>query len=974
MKRAWSEDDLAETWLLLPPERALLKNKTGATRLGFALLLKFFQSEGHFPSDAGEIPSMVVGFVASQVEVDPATFDHYPWEGATIKRHRAEIREWCGFREFTLADHEVLKTWLVQEVIPQEHRLDRLTEAMRQWCRGLRIEPPAMDHGQRILSSALQGHETTFTQGVFGKLGRKALDRLDSLLKIQPSEEEPEWTPWQALKADPGKAGVESVKATASRLRELKEVGLPPGLFKDVPPKLIERYAKRAAVEEPHELRRHGGPLRATLLAAYLHRRGEELTDHLVDLLIETIQKMTKRAQRKVEEELAGQLQKVPGKVGVLVRMAEASLDSPEGAVKEVIYPVAPEKLLRSILQEIRTTGPAYQGAVRLVLKRSYGAHYRRMLPELLKALAFRCTNPCHKPVMEALALLKAHLKTKGTAYPEGAKVPLEGVVRPAWMPHVVEAEGDPPKINRIAYEVCVLRALRDRLRCREIWVEGSRRYRDPEEDLPQDFEAKRAAYYAELGVPLDAKAFTRAIRAELAETLKALDAGMPANPKVRILPKKDGWISVTPFEALPDPENLGGLKREVGQRWPSTSLLDVLKEADFRTGFTQAFRSPTPRERMDPSTLQRRLLLCLYGSGTNTGLKSMAADPEDDYKDLLYVRRRYLSIEGLRQAIAQVVNATLAARLPHIWGEGTTACASDSKQFGAWDQNLLTEWHHRYGGRGVMVYWHVEKKSVCIYSQFKRVSSSEASAMIEGVLRHCTEMEVERQYVDSHGQSEVAFAFCRLLGFELMPRIKAIHSQRLYRPEAGQSFPNLDLVMASRSIDWELIEQQLDAMVKHAVAMKRGMADAESLLRRFTRANAPHPAYKALAELGKAIKTLFLCRYLASEDLRREVNEGLNVVESWNAANGFIFYGRGGELATNRREDQEIGLLCLHLLQSSLVYINTLMIQRVLADEGWSERLTPRDLGALSPLLTQHINPYGRFELDLEARLELGV
>ena len=320
------------------------------------------------------------------------------------------------------------------------------------------------------------------------------------------------------------------------------------------------------------------------------------------------------------------------------------------------------------------------------------------------------------------------------------------------------------------------------------------------------------------------------------------------------------------------------------------------------------------------------------------------------------------------------MVNATLAARLPHIWGEGTTACASDSKQFGAWDQNLLTEWHHRYGGRGVMVYWHVEKKSVCIYSQFKRLSSSEASAMIEGVLRHCTEMEVERQYVDSHGQSEVAFAFCRLLGFELMPRIKAIHSQRLYKPEAGQAYPNLDLVLASRSINWELIEQQLDAMVKHAVAMKRGMADAESLLRRFTRANAPHPAYKALAELGKAIKTIFLCRYLASEDLRREVNEGLNVVESWNAANGFIFYGRGGELSTNRREDQEMGLLCLHLLQSSLVYINTLMIQRVLGDEGWSERMTSRDLGALSPLLTQHINPYGRFELDLEARLELEV
>jgi hypothetical protein len=75
------------------------------------------------------------------------------------------------------------------------------------------------------------------------------------------------------------------------------------------------------------------------------------------------------------------------------------------------------------------------------------------------------------------------------------------------------------------------------------------------------------------------------------------------------------------------------------------------------------------------------------------------------------------------------------------MWGHGTTACASDSKKFGAWDQNLMTEWHARYGGRGVMIYWHIDRKSACIYSQLKRCSSSEVAAMIEGVLRHCTDM-----------------------------------------------------------------------------------------------------------------------------------------------------------------------------------------------------------------------------------------
>ena len=134
-------------------------------------------------------------------------------------------------------------------------------------------------------------------------------------------------------------------------------------------------------------------------------------------------------------------------------------------------------------------------------------------------------------------------------------------------------------------------------------------------------------------------------------------------------------------------------------------------------------------------------------------------------YRELLYVRRRFIQQVALRAAIAQVVNATFAVRRPDIWGEGTTACASDAKKFGAWDQNLMTEWHIRYGGRGVMIYWHVEKKAACIYSQLKRCSSSEVAAMIEGVLRHYTTMEIEQQYVDSYGQSEVAFAFCYLLG-----------------------------------------------------------------------------------------------------------------------------------------------------------------------------------------------------------------
>jgi TnpA family transposase len=341
--------------------------------------------------------------------------------------------------------------------------------------------------------------------------------------------------------------------------------------------------------------------------------------------------------------------------------------------------------------------------------------------------------------------------------------------------------------------------------------------------------------------------------------------------------------------------------------------------------------------------------------------------------QDLLYIKRRFINKDNLRAAIAEVVNAIFRVRSPHIWGEATTACASDSKKFAAWDQNLLTEWHIRYRGPGIMVYWHIDKKAACIHSQVKSVSSSEVAAMIEGVLHHCTDMKVEKNYVDSHGQSEVAFAFCHLLGFQLLPRLKSISRQRLYLPlkEMAADFVNLQSVL-TRPMRWYLIEQQYDEMVKFATALRLGTAEAEAILRRFTRKGPQHPTYKALAELGKAVKTIFLCEFLHSLDLRREIHEGLNVIENWNSANSFIFYGRSSEIATNNRTEQEIAVLSMHLIQMCMVYINTLMIQQTLAEPGWRDRLELEDLRALTPLIYAHVNPYGRFYLDMDERLPL--
>ena len=970
MKRNWTREELEQQWTLLDQEHKLLKYKSGANLLGFAVLMKYFQVTGRFPEDPDEVPKDVIRFIAAHLEMSSRAWHDYSWNRRSAKYHRGQIRVFFGYRKASQKDIKVLLESLLDDFLNQEYRLDRLQIAVLEQCRHLRIEPPATEQIRRLIQSALNEHDDRFCKRIGGSFDTTLIECLDSLLKLQSSEEG-DWTIWMTLKKDPGKAGLESVKTAVERLQTVREIGLPDALFKDVLPRLMQRYAKRAAVEEPFELRRHATSLRATLMAAYLRLREEKLTDHLADLLIETVHKMGKKAENRIDKNLNEALQKASSKMAKLYRIAKASVEAPQGVIAEVIFPEVSEKWLQTLIQEVENR-VSHTGKVKTALQSSYRFHYRRMLPKLLNNLEFCCTNTQHQPLMQALVLLKSQLGFKTSFFPKGIDIPLKGIVPASWMPLVVEEEG---KINRVPYEICVLKALREQLRCREIWIVRSRRYRNPEDDLPLDFDDHKAAYFDDLGIPMDAKAFTASLREELTCHLKKLDESMPDNPKVKIVTKKNSHkISITPFESQPEPENLATLKREVTQRWPSTSLLDILKETELRTGFSQFIQSGTERSHMDNATLQRRILLCLFGMGTNTGIKSMESLPEDDYKELLYIRKRFISSEGVRQAIAQVVNATLAVRLPEVWGEATTACAADSKQFGAWDQNLLTEWHLRYGGRGIMVYWHVEKNAACIYSQFKRVSSSEAAAMIQGVLRHCTEMEVNRQFVDSHGQNTVAFAFCRLLGFDLMPRLKGINRQKLYKAEKGQDFPNINLVMAAKAINWELIEEQLDTMVKHATALKLGMADAESLLRRFNRNNIQHPAYKALAELGKAIKTIFLCRYFGSEELRREIHAGLNVVESWNNTNGFIYYGKRGDVSTNRKDNQEMSLLCLHLLQASMVYINTLMIQQVLEEPGWLELMAPRDLAALSPLITQHINPYGRFKLDMEARLPLST
>ena len=978
-------DELVEHWTVLDDERKLIAGKRGPTRLGFTLLLKFFTQHGRFPSGRSELPDEAVEFIARQVKVPAADRGFYEWSGSTLKNHRSQVREHLGFRECSVADADKLTGWLAAHVANAERNQDRVREELFRRCRAERIEPPTSPRVTRIVRSALHNAEEMWFSVIAGRISAETARRIIALVDGgaeagDADEEEDQDSVLALVKSVPGNVSLESMLAEIRKLTAIRAIGLPPGLFADVAPKVLSGWRARAAVESPSHLRRrlaNSPQSTVTLLAALLAEREREVTDSLVDLLIATVHRIGARAERKVTEELISAFRRVTGKENILFAIAEASLAHPSDAVREVVYPAVRggEATLRELVHEYKANGPAYRRTVQTTLRASYTSHYRKGLIDLLDVLEFRSTNTAHQPVIKALDLIARYARAGNlTYYPAGETAPEHRGATGDWADLVFRADKrGHRRVVRMVYEVATFQALREQLRCKEVWVVGAGRWRDPDEDLPKDFEARREDHYASLCKPLDPAEFIDGLRQEMEAELAALDGALPRLDWVDIAERRAGAIRLTPIDAAPEPRNLRRIKNEVARRWTAVPLIDVLKEAVLRTGCLQAVTSVTGSGHLPAEVLAERLMLAIYAYGTNCGIRSVAsAEQGHSEEEVRYVRRRYLTPEAAPTVAIALANATFAGRDRTLWGEGSTAVASDSTHFRSWDQNLFTEWHSRYGGRGVLVYWHVERGSVVVHSQTVRASASEVSAMVEGAIRHGTTMNVEGNYTDTHGQSEIGFGITRLLNIDLLPRIKRINKVRLYRHAAGDpgAYPRLAPAL-TRPIRWDLIASNYDQVIKYATAIREGTASTEAVLSRFTR-SATHPAYQAMLEIGRAQRTIFVARYLRDRDLQREIEEGLNVVEAWNGANAVICYGRGGEISTNRREEVEMTALCLRILQAALVYVNTLMLQDVLAEEEWAGLLGPADRRGLTPLFWQHVRPYGEVRLNMASRLSI--
>ena len=441
-------DELVEFWSLLEIDREQLIGKRGATALGFALLLKHYSRHGRFPRGRSDLHDGVIDFVARQVGVGGSEVGSYEWSGRTIEYHRAQIRAHLGFRVATVADQEEMTAWLAVNVAHAERRPKRVREELLAHFRAQRIGPPTPGRVLRIVRSALRVAEQTWSLRISQRLDPPTVGRLLNLLA--PDEDVVEGvegvedgvgefsTVLGSIKSAPGNVSLESMMTEISKLQAVRAVGLPVGLFADVAPKVLDGWRARAAVEAPSHLRRHAQPLTLTVLAALVHQREREITDTLVELLIATVHRIGARAERRVTNELINAFKRVTGKENILFLIAEAALAKPDDAVREVVFPAVSdgEQTLRELVHEFKTKGPVYRRTVQTTLRASYTGHYRRGLIALLDVLEFRSSNTAHRPVIDALTLIRRYAKTANlTYYPLGETVPAHRGATGEWSP-----------------------------------------------------------------------------------------------------------------------------------------------------------------------------------------------------------------------------------------------------------------------------------------------------------------------------------------------------------------------------------------------------------------------------------------------------------------------------------------------------------------------------------------------------------
>ena len=312
------------------------------------------------------------------------------------------------------------------------------------------------------------------------------------------------------------------------------------------------------------------------------------------------------------------------------------------------------------------------------------------------------------------------------------------------------------------------------------------------------------------------------------------------------------------------------------------------------------------------------------------------------------------------------IINGYKALNLPKCWGSGKTAAADGSK-FEIYENNLLSEYHIRYGGYGGIGYHYVSDTYIALFNHFISCGVYEGVFILDGFLKNLSEIQPDTLHADTHGQSGPAFGLAILLGIKLMPRIRGWDDYIFLRPSEDEVYEYLEPLFKD-VVNWNLIQDHWKELMQIALSIKTGKLMPSTLLRKLNSYSKKNRLHQALEELGRVGRTIFLLKYISDPATRQQITACTNIVEGYHKLLDWLFFGKNGVITENDPEEQEKRLKYLDLVASAVIFQNAVDISlavQTLSAEGFP--INREDLASMSPYIIQKHRRYGDLVVDMD-------
>ena len=377
----------------------------------------------------------------------------------------------------------------------------------------------------------------------------------------------------------------------------------------------------------------------------------------------------------------------------------------------------------------------------------------------------------------------------------------------------------------------------------------------------------------------------------------------------------EDGELTISPLRRAV-PEDAEYLKAKPYALLPRVRITDLLAEVAAWTGFADSFVHVRTGA---PAADQPALMGAILADATNLGLSRMAESSRGlTHARLLWTAEWHIRDESYASALTAVVDFHHAHPLAGVWGPGDTS-SSDGQFFRAGGKGEARADHNaRYGSEpGVLFYTHVSDRFAPFHTKVIAANAGEAAHVIDGLLNHESGIVVREHVTDTAGAVDHVFGLCHLLGFRFAPRIRDLGERRLYTLGDLGPFPTIRPLVAG-PINVRAVEEHWDETLRLVASIKAGTVAASVMLKKLAGYPRQNPVARALREIGRVERSLFMLDWLDDPDLRRRTSANLNKGEARNALARAVFFNRLGELRDRTFENQRHRASGLNLVASA--------------------------------------------------------